>query len=524
MAATSCVFIRFQNNVVNLRVPSTGTVGDLHRATCEKFGTSCAHFNFKVGVFFDQTELEYKGKVLHEHMKLADLELLNNSPSGPRSSIPTELAGPDESTAVPVESVKNGKNGPLLGKAFDIVVDESTERHSPRLSSRHRTHKSKSPPVVQLRFTLECRRAKREVDKLDIKSLEEGKIHRMMINLTTNAMGMPVQVPVFVAKGKNPGPCLGIVAAIHGNEINGIPVIHRLFKEIDIDTLNGTLVAVVVANVLGYSQGSREYSGQDLNRIMPGGKAGRGNLYAKQLFQKVLQGGMDYCIDLHTASTGRVNSLYVRADMKNPITAKMAMLQNTQFLLHAVAAFDGRADTLRNSMMSIAVPTVTLEIGDPSVFNRALIREALPGIFNLMDHLSMLSDEGRADLLDDEITDNPMNQAVLCTKSVWMWTDHGGLLKVVAGLGDHVAKGQRIAYIEDIFGFHVCNYYAPTSGWIIGKSVYPVVQAGDRIAHIGVQGTLDAFGLTVSELEGLDLTSACEDEEDESERTDNLCC
>lgn len=37
-----------------------------------------------------------------------------------------------------------------------------------------------------------------------------------------------------------------------------------------------------------------------------------------------------YLIDLHTASKGRVNSLYVRADMLNPRTRRMAILQNPQ--------------------------------------------------------------------------------------------------------------------------------------------------------------------------------------------------
>ncbi|KNC83943.1 hypothetical protein SARC_03807 [Sphaeroforma arctica JP610] len=292
--------------------------------------------------------------------------------------------------------------------------------------------------------------------------------------------------------------------------------------------MHGSLVALPAANIVGFNQGTRVFSdGVDLNRIMPGGRAGRGNLYAKSLFQKVLSTGIDYCVDLHTASTGRVNSLYVRADMKNPVTAKMAMLQNTQFTLHAVAAFDGRADTLRNAMMAIDVPTVTLEIGDPSVFNRALIREALPGIFNLMDHLSMFGEGSHAMTTVDDDENKLPNEARLCVKSVWMWTDHGGILKVVAEIGEKVHKGQRVAYIVDIFGVLVCNYYAPVSGYVIGKSVNPVVQAGDRIAHIGVEGTLDAFGLSVKALEDLDMLSEMEDdavEEDETERQGNECC
>lgn len=54
-----------------------------------------------------------------------------------------------------------------------------------------------------------------------------------------------------VACGAFTGPVVGITAAVHGNELNGIPLIHRLFHEIDCGTLCGTLVAIPVVNTLG---------------------------------------------------------------------------------------------------------------------------------------------------------------------------------------------------------------------------------------------------------------------------------
>ena len=42
----------------------------------------------------------------------------------------------------------------------------------------------------------------------------------------------------------------------------------------------------------------------------------------------------EYHVDLHTASFGRINSYYVRADMKDPVTAKMTDLMFPQIILH----------------------------------------------------------------------------------------------------------------------------------------------------------------------------------------------
>jgi len=58
----------------------------------------------------------------------------------------------------------------------------------------------------------------------------------------------------MVAKGPHPGPVLGITAAIHGNEISGIPCIHAIFHELSkkVKTLRGAIVAVPVVNVFGF--------------------------------------------------------------------------------------------------------------------------------------------------------------------------------------------------------------------------------------------------------------------------------
>jgi predicted deacylase len=86
-----------------------------------------------------------------------------------------------------------------------------------------------------------------------------------------------------------------------------------------------------VANVPGYLAGQRNFSdGVDLNRVMPGKANGAlSQVYAHNLIERIVS-HCDHLIDLHTASKGRANSLYVRADMTDPRTRRMAELQNPQ--------------------------------------------------------------------------------------------------------------------------------------------------------------------------------------------------
>ena len=43
-----------------------------------------------------------------------------------------------------------------------------------------------------------------------------------------------IKIPVIVARGLEDGPVVGITAVIHGNELNGVPCIHRVITDIDV--------------------------------------------------------------------------------------------------------------------------------------------------------------------------------------------------------------------------------------------------------------------------------------------------
>ena len=77
----------------------------------------------------------------------------------------------------------------------------------------------------------------KRVDSLEIESLPRGEFTRLFIELIENGLGRRVQVPVVVARGKKDGPIFGITAALHGNELNGIPVIHQILQRVNLKTL-----------------------------------------------------------------------------------------------------------------------------------------------------------------------------------------------------------------------------------------------------------------------------------------------
>jgi predicted deacylase len=310
-------------------------------------------------------------------------------------------------------------------------------------------------------------------EDLILDEFKNGEVHRAHVLLTDNSLGVPWRLPIIVVKGKKSGPVLGITAALHGNELNGISTIFKLIEDIDPKKLSGTLVLLPISNVPGYLAKQRYFSDAiDLNRIMPGKPEGvTSDLYAHFLTSKVIS-KFDYLLDLHTASHGRVNSLYIRADLENEETRTLAFLQNPQII---VQKYDEEG-TLRGWANENSIPAITIEIGNSSAFQHTLIDETLEGILNTMKHFGMIEGE-----VQDMVTD-----ATICDRSYWIYSKKGGIVDVLPSLADEVNKGQVIAKVYNVFGQVKEEVLADKKGVVIGKNINPNCDAGTRILHIGV--------------------------------------
>jgi predicted deacylase len=310
------------------------------------------------------------------------------------------------------------------------------------------------------------------VTRLQVDDLPPDTRTNLWLELTHDSLGRPNRLPIVIVRGKHPGPVFGITAVIHGNEINGIPVIHRLVQQIDPSRLRGTLVCLPVVNIPAFLSQERMFDDRvDLNHIMPGKDGGsEAQIYAYRFVHRIVH-HFDFLIDLHTASFGRSNSLYVRADMTDPVSARMAYLQRPQIILHNTPS-DG---TLRGAAMEMSIPAITLEIGNPQVFQPSKIASSINGLRRVLAELGMIPKRS--------VQQSP--PPVLCDRSAWLYTDHGGILRVFPEVTDIVEKDEPIARITDIFGNIVREYVAPERGIVVGKSVNPVGPTGARILHLG---------------------------------------
>jgi hypothetical protein len=315
------------------------------------------------------------------------------------------------------------------------------------------------------------------VESFDLAQFQPGTTTKLRLSMVGNGIGALIDIPIVILRGVEQGPVVGLTAAIHGNELNGVRVVQRVISHVKPTRLRGTVVCVPVVNVPGFLNNTRSFNdGYDLNRVMPGKRGGTNSqVYAYRFMERVIK-HLEYMIDLHTASFGRINTLYVRADLTNPDAAWMARCQQPQIMLHNTGA-DG---TLRGAAMDIGVKAITVEIGNPNSFQAALIQDGTTGVLNVLSRLGMI-EEG------EEV--NPA-EPVTCVSSYWMYTEAGGVLEVYPDLAARVRKHELVAKVRDIYGDVIEEYRAPEDGIVIGRSVHPVNQTGSRVIHLGIEGAI----------------------------------
>lgn len=306
----------------------------------------------------------------------------------------------------------------------------------------------------------------------DLEKFPKGEISKFWLHIINNGIGEPVRVPILVARGRKDGPVLGLNAALHGNELNGIHVIQRLFNQLaQEDEIRGTVIGILVANVPGVLQGQRRFNdGFDLNRQAPGSENGiASSVYVNRLIDRVIS-KFDYFLDLHTTGDGKRNCWHIRADINDPETRKLALMQSPEAILHSTPD----EQTVRGYASSLGIKSLTLELKDPLLFQQEVVKDATVGIWNLMSYIDMV--------------EKPLSCSIentwLCHKSKWVRSNAGGILTVFPEILSTVKEGEKIAQVTNIFGELQKEFFAPADGLVIAKNVNPIAQTGAGILNL----------------------------------------
>lgn len=298
-----------------------------------------------------------------------------------------------------------------------------------------------------------------------------GKLSQVELQIARLPTGMWLSLPVGVLHGSTPGPVIWISGAIHGDELNGVPIIRHVLDRIDPAKLSGTVLAVPVINVLGVLKESRYLPDRrDLNRCFPGSKRGSSASQLAHLFMTEIVARSSVGIDVHTGSGGRANLPQLRCDVEDPETLRLARAFAPPILMHARV----RDGSLRGAATELGKTVLLYEAGEANRFDATAIEAGVRGVLRVMQALGMV------DFSSESAAPAPR----ISRSSSWVRAQRTGFCEMMVSLGAEVSEGDTIAIVFGALGRKQMPVKAKSAGVIIGHVTSPIVHRGDAVANV----------------------------------------
>lgn len=298
-----------------------------------------------------------------------------------------------------------------------------------------------------------------------------GKRVKVEIPVTRLPTGTTLSLPVAVVRGRYPGPCIWLSAAIHGDELNGVEIIRRIVRSLKTPYLHGTVLAVPVVNIFGLIEQSRYLPDRrDLNRSFPGSP--RGSLAARlaAIFMQEVVSHCTHGIDLHTAAIHRNNFPQIRANLQDPTTYAFAKAFGAPIVIHSST----RDGSLREAAAKRRIPTLLYEGGEALRFGEEAIQVGVDGVRRVLSYLDMYT-------LD---APTQVTIPVESRETRWVRASRGGFWHRKAQLGQQVSHKEPLGFITDAFGDKPTPVRSPVTGWVISHNQNPLIHQGDALVHI----------------------------------------
>src|SRR5690606_6056011 len=78
--------------------------------------------------------------------------------------------------------------------------------------------------------------------------LSRGERHKTRLSVLELVDGSRLEIPVLVLRGSKPGPVFYLGSAFHGDEVNGVEIVAKFARSIDLRNLHGTIIVVPAQN------------------------------------------------------------------------------------------------------------------------------------------------------------------------------------------------------------------------------------------------------------------------------------
>ena len=286
---------------------------------------------------------------------------------------------------------------------------------------------------------------------------------------------------VDVIAATRPGPIVGILGGVHGDEYEGVLAANLLRRELGAELLRGEVRIAAPAHPAAWSARTRgsPHDGTNLARVFPGEPDGGPTEQVAHLLTQRLIDGVNLLIDLHSAGANFEMPLlcgYNEGDDRRGTVSRRcadAFAAHFTWIHHAVPA-PGRSVS---AAYALDVPAIYVESRGGLTVRADDLQAYLDGVRRVLHDLGMLGEAPPA-------LHRPVRVRGDGDTDAGIVAPVGGYVVVHCGVGAHLRRGELIATILHPDGAPAAEIASPRSGYVMLLRRDAHVATGDTVCIV----------------------------------------
>ncbi|NNE36650.1 MAG: hypothetical protein HKN13_15560 [Rhodothermales bacterium] len=287
----------------------------------------------------------------------------------------------------------------------------------------------------------------------------------------TTADGRTLRIPVGIIRGNRPGKQITVYGGQHGTEYAGIEAAQRLFREIDAESVRGTIVIALATN---------EESLLNWVQFAPTEPE------VKDMMVELARGS-SFIINCHGGEFTELMHPYVICRLigeEEEDRTAMRMARQFGVGIVSISKYRGEPELEPGAPRpawwlwpkkslgdELRIPEITPEVGEVGSRDDSIM---YGGILNVLRDL---------DLLDGDAEEKPEPRVI--DDRFWLTAQQQGIFFPEIAIGAEVTRGQRLGIVRDYFGNTLQIVEAPADSTVMNMNVGMPVKEGGFLLWLG---------------------------------------